>query len=93
MLSPPQRQRDKQGLARRVTSQFCIIQFKSVSVEETTNKDTHQRKSNSATRGAETNILATVEAMHARIKALQEQISEAKKSTSKSTNQQEETPS
>ena len=76
----------------RIGKKNNSIQVKSVSAEEAESKDTPQGKSYSATRGAEANILATVEAMQVKIKALQEEISEAKKSTSKSTNQQEEIP-
>ena len=75
----------------RIGKKNISIQVKSVSAEEAKSKDTPQGKSYSATRGAEANILATVETMQVKIKALQEEISEAKKSTSESTNQQEET--
>ena len=76
----------------RIGKKNNSIQVKSVSVEEAKNKETPQGKSNSATRGADANILATVEAMQVKIKTLQEQLSDVKKTTSKSTNQQEETP-
>ena len=75
----------------RIGKKNNSIQVKSVSVEEAKNKDTLQGKSNKTTRGAEENILATVQAMEVKIKTLQEQLAETKKATSKSTNQQDET--